>query len=117
MDYFEMEIKRGNAIQKLIEGIKPNLGKRVKAQLLSDRFPYTYAYDFERLGSRSDTGTYLRGEFNEDVEGYAKEIISRAFSYLLREYADDFLFDILDEAEVRETYIFIRDNYYINMNA
>lgn len=118
----ELEKKRSNRIQELINEIKPKLGKRIKDQVESGRFPYTYAYDFERLGdgSRSGTGTYLRKEFENNVEGYAKQIISRAFSYLLREYADDFLWDILEEKDdtiIKETYIFIRDNYYINMNA
>jgi len=119
---YELEIKRGKKIEELISNIKPKLGRRVKDHVEFGRFPYTYAYDFERFidGSRSDTGTYLREQFGGDIDRYAKEIVSRAFSYLLKYYAEDFLWDILDEKDnpiVRDVYIFIRDNYYINMSA
>lgn len=118
----EKEMIRAEKIKELINEIKPKLGRRVKDHVEFDRFPYTYAYDFERLGdgSRGGTGLYLREEFKDDIEGYVKKIVARAFSYLLKNYADDFLWDILEETDgdtIKETYKFIRDNYYINMNA
>lgn len=118
----ELEKLRSDSIQNLIEDIKPKLGRRVKDHVEFGRFPYTYAYDFERCGdgSRGGTGQYLRQEYGNDIEGYAKEIVSRAFSYILSNYAEDFLWDVLDETDgtiIKDTYDFIRRNYYINMNA
>ena len=115
----ELEIKRDDKIKELLNGFKSGLGKRVKVRIESDRFPYTYAYDFKRLGdgSRSDTGIFIRDQYGDDIEGYAKEMLSRAFGFLFTNYAQDFLNDILDEKSntgVKNTYCFIRDVYIKN---
>jgi len=115
----ELEIQRDDKIKELMSDIKLKSGKRVKDHVEFGRFPYTYAYDFKRLGegSRGDTGHCLREQYGEDIKGFAKDIVSRAFSYLLKYDAEDFLFDILDEAggtEVRDAYNFIRLNYFID---
>jgi len=118
---YDLEIKKGKKVEELINEIKSKSGKRVKKHIEHSRFPYTYSCDLERLGdgSRSDTSALLGEKFNDDIDGYAKEIISRAFTYLLKNYGEDFLWDVLDEKDnnvVRDVYIFIRDNYHINMN-
>jgi len=119
MTYLELEIQRDDKIEEIMNNIKPKLGRRIKSHIESSRFPYTYAYDFKRLGdgSRGDTGHCIDEQYGEDIEGYAREIISRTFSYLLKYNAKDFLFDILDEigsTKVRDTYNFIRLNYFID---
>jgi len=115
----ELEIKRDDKIKELLNWFKSGLGERIKSHIESSRFPYTYAYDFKRLGdgSRSDTGTYLRESYKENIEEYAKEILSRAFSFMFNNYAEDFLLDILDEksnTKARNVYSFIRDVYIKN---
>ncbi|MCE5220158.1 MAG: hypothetical protein LLF98_02525 [Clostridium sp.] len=115
MESIELEKKRSSKIQELLNQI-PKVGDRLKSHIESDRFPYTYAYDFERSGSRSDTGTKLREKFKEDIKGYAREIISRAFSYIVKEYSFDLLWDIIDEEpgdNIKETYLYIMNNFSI----
>jgi len=115
MNDMDLENQRANRIEELINEVKVKVGSRVKDHMDL----YTYAYDFKRLGdgSRGDTGHSIREQFSEDIEGFAKEIVSRAFSYLLKYNAEDFLFDILDEingTEVKDICNFIRLNYFID---
>lgn len=116
MTYLELENQRYDKIKEIMNDIQSKCGRRIKSHIESDRFPYTYAYDYKRLGdgSRSDTGTKIREQYETDIEGYAKEMIMRAFMYLVNNYAEDFLFDILDETDgtvVRDNYNFIMNNY------
>jgi len=104
-----LDIQRDDKIQEIMDDIKPKLGRRIKSHIESSRFPYTYAYDFKRLGdgSRGGTGHCIDEQYGKDIEGYAKEIIMRAFRYIMNNYSEDFLWDILDETDGT----FIRDNY------
>ena len=45
-----LDIQKDDKIQEIMNDIKPKLGRRIKSHIESSRFPYTYAYDYKRLG-------------------------------------------------------------------
>jgi len=86
-----------NEIVELLNDIASKCGERVREHINSRNFPYTYTYDFKILEDKHPQGMLLR-----------------IFSFLFKNYAEDFLFDILDEnqgTEIKDFYNFIRINY------